>query len=230
MGLCCRRCPREEKRLYFFVFAFVSLLFFSQLQWSVFSHFQFPPWSARWCLAPVPCLCLALLPLHRLPPCPPFFIADASPLFSRLPVAPVRRLALSRGRACLLTHRCHPSNPQVDAIEVTLADFDGVLYHISNPEGDRNKVQISISARFFHELKEIGVEKVRAERGGDGRRRGRQRGCPVAVMCTLGGCFVFFSTSQGDRRRDRQAVCARDSSSTSRPAASYPPLPSPDST
>jgi hypothetical protein len=44
---------------------------------------------------------------------------------------------------------------------VTLADFDGVLYHVSNPDADRTKVQISISARFFHELKEIGVEQVR---------------------------------------------------------------------
>lgn len=50
---------------------------------------------------------------------------------------------------------------KVDPIEVTLADFDGVLYHVSNPNEDRNKVQISINAKFFRELKAVGVEKVR---------------------------------------------------------------------
>ena len=33
-----------------------------------------------------------------------------------------------------------------------LADFDGVLYHISNPNGDETKVMISISLKFFKEL------------------------------------------------------------------------------
>ena len=38
------------------------------------------------------------------------------------------------------------------AVEVTFADFDGVLYHISNPNGDETKVMISISLKFFKEL------------------------------------------------------------------------------
>jgi len=31
-----------------------------------------------------------------------------------------------------------------DAVNVTVADFDGVLYHISNPDGDKSKLMVSI--------------------------------------------------------------------------------------
>ena len=34
-------------------------------------------------------------------------------------------------------------------VDVTLSDFDGVLYHISNPGGDKSKIQISISLKFY---------------------------------------------------------------------------------
>ena len=36
-----------------------------------------------------------------------------------------------------------------DTVDVTLSDFDGVLYHISNPGGDKMKIQISISLKFY---------------------------------------------------------------------------------
>ncbi|XDA69703.1 hypothetical protein R6Z07M_000065 [Ovis aries] len=36
-----------------------------------------------------------------------------------------------------------------EAAEVTFADFDGVLYHISNPNGNKTKVMISISLKFY---------------------------------------------------------------------------------
>ena len=39
-----------------------------------------------------------------------------------------------------------------ESVEITFADFDGVLYHISNPNGDETKVMISISLKFFKEL------------------------------------------------------------------------------
>ena len=38
-------------------------------------------------------------------------------------------------------------------VDVTLSDFDQVLYHISNPEGDKTKLQISISLKFY----EVGI-------------------------------------------------------------------------
>lgn len=39
-------------------------------------------------------------------------------------------------------------------------DFDGVLYHISNPNGDKTKVMISISLKFYKELQEHGADEV----------------------------------------------------------------------
>lgn len=41
------------------------------------------------------------------------------------------------------------------------ADFDGVLYHISNPNGDKTKVMVSISLKFYKELQEHGADEVR---------------------------------------------------------------------
>ncbi|XP_016342295.1 actin-related protein 2/3 complex subunit 2-like [Sinocyclocheilus anshuiensis] len=46
-----------------------------------------------------------------------------------------------------------------EAVEVTFADFDGVLYHISNPSGDKTKVMVSISLKFFKELQEHGADE-----------------------------------------------------------------------
>lgn len=46
-------------------------------------------------------------------------------------------------------------------VDVTVADFDGILYHVSNPDGtDMNKVRVSISMPFFHELEQHNVHEV----------------------------------------------------------------------
>uniref|UniRef100_A0A669C0Z2 Actin related protein 2/3 complex, subunit 2 n=1 Tax=Oreochromis niloticus TaxID=8128 RepID=A0A669C0Z2_ORENI len=47
-----------------------------------------------------------------------------------------------------------------EAVDVTFADFDGVLYHISNPNGDKTKVMISISLKFYKELQEHGADEL----------------------------------------------------------------------
>ncbi|CAJ0945438.1 unnamed protein product [Ranitomeya imitator] len=47
-----------------------------------------------------------------------------------------------------------------EAVEVTFADFDGVLYHISNPNADKAKVMISISLKFYKELQDHGADEV----------------------------------------------------------------------
>uniref|UniRef100_A0A4W3GUU6 Arp2/3 complex 34 kDa subunit n=1 Tax=Callorhinchus milii TaxID=7868 RepID=A0A4W3GUU6_CALMI len=47
-----------------------------------------------------------------------------------------------------------------DTVEVTFADFDGVLYHISNPNGDKTKVMISISLKFYKELQDHGADEL----------------------------------------------------------------------
>ncbi|XP_015265509.1 PREDICTED: actin-related protein 2/3 complex subunit 2 [Gekko japonicus] len=51
------------------------------------------------------------------------------------------------------------SRNKPEAVEVTFADFDGVLYHISNPNGDKTKVMVSISLKFYKELQEHGADE-----------------------------------------------------------------------
>ena len=45
-------------------------------------------------------------------------------------------------------------------VEVTFADFDGVLYHISNPNGDKTKVMVSIPLKFYKELQVHGADEL----------------------------------------------------------------------
>lgn len=45
-----------------------------------------------------------------------------------------------------------------EAVEVTFADFDGVLYHISSPNGDKTKVMVSIPLKFYKELQAHGAD------------------------------------------------------------------------
>lgn len=47
-----------------------------------------------------------------------------------------------------------------DAVDVTVADFDGVLYHISNPGGDKSKIQVSIALKFYKDLQEHGADQL----------------------------------------------------------------------
>ena len=41
-----------------------------------------------------------------------------------------------------------------------ILDFDGVLYHISNLNGDKGKILVSILIKFFPEIKELGADEV----------------------------------------------------------------------
>merc|ERR1719402_2178909 len=50
---------------------------------------------------------------------------------------------------------------------VTVADFDGVLYRISNPKEDKTKVNVSISLKFYKELQEHGADDVLKREYGD---------------------------------------------------------------
>lgn len=45
-------------------------------------------------------------------------------------------------------------------MDITTADFDGALYHISNPDSDRTKLRVSISLKFYKELQEHGADEV----------------------------------------------------------------------
>ncbi|XP_044758212.1 probable actin-related protein 2/3 complex subunit 2 [Coccinella septempunctata] len=47
-----------------------------------------------------------------------------------------------------------------ESIDVTVADFDGVLYHISNPNGDKSKIRVSIALKFYKDLQEHGADEL----------------------------------------------------------------------
>nr|CAG4651897.1 EOG090X07NU [Triops cancriformis] len=49
---------------------------------------------------------------------------------------------------------------KAESVNVTVADFDGVLFHISNLDNDKNKVRVSISLKFFKELQEHGADEL----------------------------------------------------------------------
>lgn len=48
----------------------------------------------------------------------------------------------------LITVACYSN--KLDAVDVSFADFDGVMYRVSNPDGDKTKLQV-----FFFFLTEI---------------------------------------------------------------------------
>jgi hypothetical protein len=50
--------------------------------------------------------------------------------------------------------------PKLSNLTAFLTDFDGVLYHISNPNGDKTKVMVSISLKFYKELQAHGADEV----------------------------------------------------------------------
>ncbi|XP_037930298.1 actin-related protein 2/3 complex subunit 2-like, partial [Teleopsis dalmanni] len=47
-----------------------------------------------------------------------------------------------------------------ESIDVRIADFDGVLFHISNVNGDKTKVRVSISLKFYKQLQEHGADEL----------------------------------------------------------------------
>lgn len=52
------------------------------------------------------------------------------------------------------------SNQKLDSVDVTVADFDGVLFHLSSYEQDKTKIRISILLKFFRDLREHGAEDL----------------------------------------------------------------------
>lgn len=52
------------------------------------------------------------------------------------------------------------TNQKLEFVDVTVADFDGVLFHISNYQGDKTKICVSILLKFFRDLKEHGAEDL----------------------------------------------------------------------
>lgn len=52
------------------------------------------------------------------------------------------------------------ANQKLDLVDVTVADFDGVLFHLSSYQQDKTKIRVSILLKFFRDLKEHGAEDL----------------------------------------------------------------------
>lgn len=60
----------------------------------------------------------------------------------------------------LVKYRNAQAGLKPESIDIRIADFDGVLYHISNVNGDKTKVRISISLKFYKQLQEHGADEL----------------------------------------------------------------------
>ncbi|XP_023336942.1 probable actin-related protein 2/3 complex subunit 2 isoform X2 [Eurytemora carolleeae] len=58
-------------------------------------------------------------------------------------------------------------NLKQEGISITVADFDGALYRISNPDNDKTKLNVSISLKFYKELEKHGSDMVLSREYGD---------------------------------------------------------------
>jgi len=52
------------------------------------------------------------------------------------------------------------NNQKLESVDTTVADFDGVIFHISNVDGDKTKLRVSISLKFFKELQQHGADAL----------------------------------------------------------------------
>lgn len=59
----------------------------------------------------------------------------------------------------ILLFHCRAGN-KLEAVEWTVADFDGVLFHISNYQNDKTKIRVSISLKFYRDLQEHGADDL----------------------------------------------------------------------
>ena len=58
-------------------------------------------------------------------------------------------------------------NAKFTSIDITVADFDGVLYKIFNPDGDKSKVVVAISLSFYADLQRYGADDYLKKEYGD---------------------------------------------------------------
>merc|ERR1719187_794262 len=72
-----------------------------------------------------------------------------------------------------------------ESIDVTIADFDSVLYHVSNLNGDKTKIQISISLKFYQELQEHGADELIQEEYGSLLQPAPESGYNITLLLDL---------------------------------------------
>ncbi|XP_046846131.1 actin-related protein 2/3 complex subunit 2-A-like isoform X2 [Xenia sp. Carnegie-2017] len=52
------------------------------------------------------------------------------------------------------------SSEKFDAIDIRFADFDGVSFHVSNPDGEKSKIIVSIHLKFYSDLQKYGADQL----------------------------------------------------------------------
>jgi len=61
----------------------------------------------------------------------------------------------------------NPKSEKHEKTELKIADFDGVIYHLSNPEGNRTKILLSVRLSFYDELQKYGADDLLKREYGD---------------------------------------------------------------
>ena len=73
-----------------------------------------------------------------------------------------------------------------EALLVTLADFDGVLYRISNPgNSDKTKINVSVALKFYKELQNHGADDLLKREYGEMLQQKAEDGFDVTVQVDL---------------------------------------------
>ncbi|XP_031575057.1 actin-related protein 2/3 complex subunit 2-like [Actinia tenebrosa] len=54
-----------------------------------------------------------------------------------------------------------------ESVDVTVADFDGVQFHVSNPNGEKSKIMVSITMKFYRDLQQHGADELMKKIYGD---------------------------------------------------------------
>uniref|UniRef100_A0A0N5AG85 Arp2/3 complex 34 kDa subunit n=1 Tax=Syphacia muris TaxID=451379 RepID=A0A0N5AG85_9BILA len=49
---------------------------------------------------------------------------------------------------------------KAESVDVRIADFDGVIYYITNPDGNRSIIRVNIALKFYKELQEHGADEL----------------------------------------------------------------------
>lgn len=65
---------------------------------------------------------------------------------------------------------------------MVIADFDGVVYHLSNPNGDRTKLILSIQLKFYRDLQEHGADELIKREYGAYLMQPAEAGYSVSLM------------------------------------------------
>lgn len=77
------------------------------------------------------------------------------------------------------------SNQKLDFVDVRVADFDGVLFHLSSYEQDKTKIRISILLKFFRDLEKHGAEDLLKRVYGDLLMPVAEDGFSVSLLINL---------------------------------------------